>query len=431
MKLTVPRQHTTRSHKAAKESISAKDKTFNVQRFRKDFPILREKVHGKPLIYLDNAATTQKPEAVLEALDGYYRHTNANIHRGVHFLSEKATAQYEGAREKVRAFLNAKSASEIVFTRGATEAINLVAQTWGRQNLGPGDEILLTVMEHHSNIVPWQMIAAERGAKVKAVPINDRGELIPEELGKLLTPQVKLLALTHVSNALGTVNPIKGIVALAHAVGAKVLVDGAQAVPHVPVDVQDLDCDFYVFSGHKVYGPTGIGVLYGKYALLDAVPPYQGGGDMIMSVTIEKTLYKKPPHKFEAGTPAIAEVIGLGAALDYVSAIGLSAIAAHEKSLLEYGTALLKEIPGVMPVGTAAHKAGVLSFTLGEIHPHDIGTILDRQGIAIRAGHHCAQPVMDRFDIPATARASLGLYNTKEELDALAKGIKKVIEVFR
>jgi cysteine desulfurase/selenocysteine lyase len=404
---------------------------YNVEKLRKDFPILREKIHGKPLVYLDNAATTQKPEAVLKALDDYYRHTNSNIHRGVHLLSEKATAAYEGSREKVRAFLNAKTTHEIIFTRGATEAINLVAQTWGRQNLKEGDEVLLTTLEHHSNIVPWQMIAAEKGAKVTAVPINDQGELILEELVKRLTPKVKLLALTHVSNALGTVNPVKEIVARAHALGTKVLVDGAQAIPHTSVDVQALDCDFYVFSGHKIYGPTGIGVLYGKYELLDAMPPYQGGGDMIMTVTIEKTLYKKPPHKFEAGTPAIAEVIGLGAALDYVSSIGLPTIAVHEKELLAHGTALLRAIPGLQLVGTAAHKAGVLSFTLGEIHPHDIGTILDRQGIAIRAGHHCAQPVMDRFGIPATARASLGLYNTKEELDILAKGIRKVIEVFK
>jgi cysteine desulfurase/selenocysteine lyase len=420
--------------KTAKKPATASSKkvvTYNVLKLRKDFPILREKVHGKSLVYLDNAATTQKPEAVLKTLDDYYRHTNANIHRGVHLLSEKATAQYEASREKVRAFLNAKATSEIIFTRGATEAINLVAQTWGRQNLKEGDEVLLTTLEHHSNIVPWQMIAAERGAKVTVVPINDQGELDLVELGKRLTPRVKLMALTHVSNALGTVNPVKEIVSRAHAMGVKVLVDGAQAVPHTPVDVQALDCDFYVFSGHKVYGPTGIGALYGKYELLDAMPPYQGGGDMIASVTFEKTLYKKPPHKFEAGTPAIAEVIGLGAALDYVSAIGLTAIAAHEKELLEYGTGLLKKISEVRLVGTAAHKAGVLSFTLGDIHPHDIGTILDRQGIAIRAGHHCAQPVMDRFGIPATARASLGLYNTKEELDILAQGIQKVLEVFK
>lgn len=417
--------------KTVKKPKTKTTSSYNVEKLRKDFPILREKVHGKPLVYLDNAATTQKPEAVLKTLDDYYRHTNSNIHRGVHLLSEKATAAYEGSREKVRAFLNAKTTHEIIFTRGATEAINLVAQTWGRQNLKEGDEVLITTMEHHSNIVPWQMIAIEKGAKVTAVPINDQGELILEELVKRLTPKVKLLALTHVSNALGTVNPVKEIVTRAHALGVKVLVDGAQAIPHTSVDVQSLDCDFYVFSGHKIYGPTGIGVLYGKYELLDAMPPYQGGGDMIMTVTIEKTLYKKPPHKFEAGTPAIAEVIGLGAALNYVSAIGLPAIALHEKELLAHGTALLRAIPGLQLVGTAAHKAGVLSFTLGDIHPHDIGTILDRQGIAIRAGHHCAQPVMDRFGIPATARASLGLYNTKEELDILAKGIRKVLEVFK
>ncbi len=420
-----------------KTKLMAKPKTpkaspgFNAAKLRRDFPILREKVHGKPLVYLDNAATTQKPLAVIEALDKYYREYNANIHRGLHLLSEKATEAYESSREKVRRFLNAADAREILFTRGATEGINLVAQSWGRQNVGAGDEVLVTGMEHHSNIVPWQMLCGEKGAKLKVVPLNDRGELDLEALPGLLTPRTKLLALTHVSNALGTVNPVAQIVKLAHAKGAKVLLDGAQAVPHLTVDVQALDCDFYVFSGHKIYGPTGIGVLYGKYALLDAMPPWQGGGDMISSVTFEKTTYKKPPHKFEAGTPDIAGVIGLGAALDYVGAIGLGAIASHEADLLAYGTKRLLEVPGLRLLGTSAHKAGVLSFTLGEIHPHDIGTLLDRQGVAIRAGHHCAQPVMDRFGVPATARASLALYNTRSEIDVLVKALGKVLEVFK
>ena len=403
---------------------------YDVAKIRKDFPILKEKVHGKPLVYLDNAATTQKPLAVIEALDGYYRTYNSNIHRGVHLLSVKATEAYEAARVKAQKFLGAADSREIIFTRGATEGINLVAQTWGRQTVKAGDEILVTNMEHHSNIVPWQMLCEEKGATLKVIPINDAGELVMEEFYRLLNAKTKMLAVTQVSNALGTVNPVKELIQAAHARGVKVLVDGAQSVPHLAVNVQELDCDFYVFSGHKIYGPTGIGILYGKYALLDSVPPYQGGGDMISSVTFEKTLYKKPPHKFEAGTPHIAGVIGLGAALDYVSKIGLGNIAAHEQDLLVYGTQKLKEIPGLQLIGTAAHKAGVLSFTLEDIHPHDIGTILDRQGVAIRAGHHCAQPVMERFQIPATARASLGLYNTREEIDVLAKAIKKVIEVF-
>ena len=403
--------------------------TFNVEKIRKDFPILKEKVHGKALVYLDNAATTQKPLAVIEALDSYYREYNSNIHRGVHLLSEKATAAYEASRVTVRNFLGAADTREIIFARGATEGINLVAQTWGRQNVKAGDEILLTTMEHHSNIVPWQMLCEEKGAILKVVPINDAGELVLEEFHKLLSPKTKLLAITHVSNALGTVNPLADLIQAAHAKGAKVLVDGAQAVPHLAVNVRELDCDFYVFSGHKIYGPTGIGVLYGKYALLDSMPPYQGGGDMIATVTFEKTLYKKPPQKFEAGTPHIAGVIGLGAALDYVSKIGLGDIAAHEHDLLVYGTQKLQAVPGLKLIGTAKNKAGVLSFTLGEIHPHDIGTIVDRQGVAIRVGHHCAQPVMDRFNIPATSRASLGLYNTRQEIDALVEALQKVKEV--
>jgi len=411
----------------------AKKKTektaFKVEKIRKDFPILKEKVHGKPLVYLDNAATTQKPLAVIETLDRYYREYNANIHRGLHLLSEKATAAYEASRVTAQKFLNAADYREIIFTRGATEGINLVAQTWGRQNVKAGDEILITTMEHHSNIVPWQMLCEEKGAILKVVPINDAGELVLEEFYRLLSPKTKLVAITHVSNALGTVNPIAEIVKAAHDKGAKVLVDGAQAIPHLSLDVRALDCDFYVFSGHKIYGPTGIGVLYGKYNLLDSMPPYQGGGDMIASVTFEKTLYKKPPYKFEAGTPHIAGVIGLGAALDYVSKIGLSTIAAHEHDLLIYGTQKLLEVPGLQIIGNARFKAGVLSFTLGEIHPHDIGTIMDRQGVAVRAGHHCAQPVMDRFQVPATARASFGLYNTRKEIDFLVKAIHKVKEV--
>ncbi len=415
--------------KPAKKSRT-ESPAFNVEKIRRDFPILKQRVHGKPLVYLDNAATTQKPLAVIEALDRYYREYNSNIHRGLHLLSEKATEAYETVRFKAQRFLNAADSKEIIFTRGTTEGINLVAQTWGRKNVAAGDEILVTNMEHHSNIVPWQMLCEEKGAALKVVPINDSGELVLEELKKLLSPKTKILALTHVSNALGTVNPIAEIVKMAHSKDVKVLVDGAQAVPHLAVNVQELDCDFYVFSGHKIYGPTGIGVLYGKYALLDAMPPYQGGGDMISSVTFEKTIYKKPPYKFEAGTPHIAGVIGLGAALDYVGHLGLGNIASQEQDLLAYGTQKLSEIPGLKIIGTAKHKAGVLSFTLGEIHPHDIGTILDRQGVAVRAGHHCAQPVMDRFQIPATARASLALYNTRSEIDALAKAIRKVMEVF-
>jgi cysteine desulfurase / selenocysteine lyase len=403
---------------------------LNVKKIRKEFPILRQRVHGKPLVYLDNAATTQKPLPVLEALDKYYREYNANIHRGLHLLSEKATAAYEGTRLMVQKFLNAADQKEIIFTHGTTEGINLVAQTWGRRNVGAGDEIILTVMEHHSNIVPWQILCEEKGASLKVAPINDSGELKLDELKSLFSPKTRLLAITHVSNALGTINPVEEIVRFAHERGVKVLVDGAQAVAHLGVDVQKLDCDFYVFSGHKVYGPTGVGVLYGKYGILEAMPPYQGGGDMISSVTFEKTLYKTPPHRFEAGTPAIAEVIALGAALDYVGKIGHASIAAHEQELLDYGTKKLQEIPGLKIIGTAPNKSGILSFVLGDIHPHDIGTILDRQGVAIRAGHHCAQPLMERFGIPATARASFALFNTKKEIDVLAKAVRKVLEVF-
>jgi cysteine desulfurase/selenocysteine lyase len=418
-----------KTKKKMKKRIS-ENPTFNVDKLRKEFPILKQKVHGKTLVYLDNAATTQKPKAVIETQQRYYEQYNSNIHRGLHLLSEKATAAYEGVREKAAKFLNAADPKEIIFTKGTTDGINLVAQSWGRKNLAQDDEVILTQMEHHSNIVPWQLICDEKKANVKVATINDAGELMMEELFRLFSPKTKLLALTHVSNALGTVNPIKEIVKFAHERGVKVLVDGAQAVSHMSVDVRGLDCDFYALSGHKLYGPTGVGILYGKYALLEAMPPYQGGGDMISSVTFEKTLFKKPPYRFEAGTPNIAGVIGLGAALDFVTAIGLGNIAVHEQDLLNYATKKLQEIPGLKLVGTAPHKAGVLSFTLGEIHPHDIGTILDRQGVAIRAGHHCAQPVMERYGIPATARASLALYNTRSEIDALAKAVKKVIEMF-
>ena len=403
---------------------------FDVQKFRKDFPILNQQVHGKPLVYLDNAATTQKPLSVIETEDRYYREYNANIHRGVHLLSQQATKAYEDARVKIQKFLNAAQSSEIIYTRGATEGINLVAQTWGRKNVQAGDEILISAMEHHSNIVPWQMLCEEKGAQLRVIPINDAGELLMGEFKKLVTAKTKLVAVTHVSNALGTINPVAEIIQYAHSKGVLVLIDGAQSIPHVKVDVQSLDCDFYVFSGHKIYAPTGIGVLYGKLKHLEVMPPYQGGGDMIASVTFEKTIYAKPPHKFEAGTPHIAGVIGLGTALDYVSAIGLDRIAAHEHDLLVYGTKVLSQFKEVRFIGTASEKAGVISFTLGEIHPHDIGTILDRQGVAIRAGHHCAQPVMERFDIPATARASFGLYNVKEEIDVLAQAIQKTLEVF-
>ena len=404
--------------------------TFDVQKFRKDFPILNQQVHGKPLVYLDNAATTQKPLSVIETEDRYYREYNANIHRGVHLLSQQATKAYEDARVKIQKFLNAAQSSEIIYTRGATEGINLVAQTWGRKNVQTGDEIVISAMEHHSNIVPWQMLCEEKGAQLRVIPINDAGELLMDEFKKLITAKTKLVAVTHVSNALGTINPIAEIIQYAHSKGVLVLIDGAQSVPHVKVDVQALDCDFYVFSGHKIYAPTGIGVLYGKLKHLETMPPYQGGGDMIASVTFEKTIYAKPPHKFEAGTPHIAGVIGLGAALDYVSAIGLDRIAAHEHELLVYGAKVLSQFKEVRFIGTASEKAGVISFTLGDIHPHDIGTILDRHGVAIRAGHHCAQPVMERFDIPATARASFGLYNVKEEIDVLAQAIQKTLEVF-
>ncbi|HEY7402287.1 MAG TPA: cysteine desulfurase [Candidatus Angelobacter sp.] len=402
---------------------------FDVQKVRKDFPVLDQKVHGKPLVYLDNAATTQKPLAVMEAIENYYRHDNSNIHRGVHALSERATEAYEAVRVAAQKFLNAADSKEIIFVRGTTEGINLVAQTYGRKNVGPGDEVLITALEHHSNIVPWQLLCEEKGAKLRVAPINDRGELRLEEFEKLLGPKTKIVAVGHLSNALGTINPVREIVRMAHARNIPVLVDGAQAAPRMPVDVQSLDCDFYAISGHKMYGPTGIGVLYGKTRLLEAMPPYQGGGDMIASVTFDKTIYNRLPYKFEAGTPNIADTIGLGAAIEYLNGLGMEQIEAHEADLLTYATSKVGAIPGVQLIGTAHEKAGVLSFVMEDIHPHDIGTILDREGIAVRTGHHCAQPVMQRFNIPATARASFGLYNTRGEVDALAAGIRKVREV--
>ena len=403
---------------------------YDLAKIRADFPILAERVHGHPLVYLDNAATSQKPQQVIDAIYRYYQHENSNIHRGVHFLSERATEDYERARAKVQAFLNAAHASEIIFVRGATEGINLVAGTYGRTHVRAGDEVLITAMEHHSNIVPWQALCEEKGARLRVAPINDRGELLVEEFAKLLGPRTKLVALAHVSNALGTINPVGRLIAQAHQQNIPVLLDGAQAAPHLHVDVQALDCDFYVFSSHKVYGPTGTGVLYGKSALLEAMPPYQYGGDMISSVTFEKTLYNKLPHKFEAGTPHVAGVIGLGAALDYLEGLGIEKVAEHEHDLLEYASAEVSRISGVRLIGTAAEKTGALSFVVEGVHAHDVGTVLDQQGIAIRTGHHCAQPVMARFDVPATARASFGLYNTLEEVDALVEGIHKVREVF-
>ena len=404
--------------------------SFDVARVREDFPILKQKVHGKPLVYLDNAATTQKPQAVLDALTKYYSQDNANIHRGVHALSERATREYEEARVKVKRFINAPDAHEIIYTRNTTEGINLVAQTYGRKNVREGDEILVSAMEHHSNIVPWQMLCEEKGAFLRVIPMNDAGELLLDEYEKMLNPRTKLVAVVQMSNALGTVNPVRQIVEIAHRQGVPVLVDGAQAVYHRPVDVQELDCDFYVFSGHKLYGPTGIGILYGKRDLLEAMPPYQGGGDMIRSVTFEQTIYNDLPHKFEAGTPHIAGGIGLGAAIDYLDSLGMENIAAYEQEVLAYGTEALSAVPGLQMIGTARDKASVLSFVFGDIHPHDAGTILDREGIAVRTGHHCAQPVMHRFGVPATIRASLACYNTREEIDALVRGLHKVREVF-
>lgn len=403
---------------------------LDIERVRKDFPILQTLARGKPLVFLDSAASAQKPQAVIDAMVDLYSRSYANIHRGVYELSERSTAAFEATREKVRSFLGAAETREIVFVRGTTEAINLVASSFGRARVGEGDEVLITHMEHHSNIVPWQMLCDEKGAILKVAPIDDDGSLIVEEFEKLLGPHTKLVALPHVSNALGTVNPVKDLVRRAHAKGVPVLVDGAQAVPHQRVDVRDLDCDFYAFSSHKLFGPSGVGVLYGKAEHLEAMPPYQGGGEMILSVSFEKTIYNEIPHKFEAGTPDIAGVVGLGAAIDYVEALGLDAIAAHDHELLEYATGALSEVPGLTLVGTAPEKAAVLSFVLDCAHPHDIGTILDQEGIAVRTGHHCAQPVMQRYGISATARASLALYSRREDVDALVAGLAKVREVF-
>ena len=403
---------------------------FDVAKVRADFPILRELIHGKPLVYLDSANTSQKPESVIKATDDYYRHANANIHRATHLLSERATALYEGARSKAAKFLNAADAHTIVLTKGTTDGINLVAQSYGRSNLKPGDEIVLSWLEHHSNIVPWQLVAEQTGATIKVVAINERGELDVDHYAQLLSPRTKIVAVGHVSNALGTINPIKTMIAQAHAVGAVVLVDGAQAAPHLVIDVQELDCDFYVLSSHKMFGPTGTGVLYGRKRLLEAMPPYQGGGDMIANVTFEKTLYNQIPYKFEAGTPNIAGVAGFGAAIDYVMSIDRHAALAHEDDVLEYATRKVREIEGVRIIGEAKHKTGVLSFLVEGVHPHDAGTILDQQGIAVRTGQHCAQPVMDKFCIPATIRASLAIYNTRDDIDALVKGLLRVKEVF-
>ena len=404
--------------------------SFDVARIREDFPVLDQMVNGKPLVYLDNAATTQKPQAVIDALVRYYSADNSNVHRGVHTLSQRATEDYDSGRSKARQFLNAASDEEIIFVKGTTDGINLVAHSYARQHLGEGDEIIISTMEHHSNIIPWQVLCQEKGAHLRVIPISDAGELLMDEYESLLSSRTKLVAITHVSNVLGTVNPIKQIVEMAHSQGVPVLVDGAQATPHMPVDVQKLGCDFYVFSGHKIYGPTGIGVLYGKAELLEAMPPYQLGSDMIKSVTFERTVYNDLPYKFEAGTPNIAGVIGMGAAIDYLTEIGMDRIDNYEHGLLEYGTECLSGIDGVKIVGNAPGKASVLSFVMDCAHPHDIGTILDTEGVAIRTGHHCAQPLMNRYGVPATARASLSFYNTRDEVDLLVKAIDRVIEVF-
>ena len=421
---------TTAAKIPSRSSSPSAKSALDVEKIRRDFPILARDVRGKKLVYLDNAATSQKPRVVIDAIIRYYEQENANIHRGVHFLSELATSEHDRARRAVQKFINASDVKEIIFTRGTTEAINLVAQTYGRAHVGSGDEVLITAMEHHSNIVPWQLLCDEKGAKLRVAPINDDGEVVQDEFAKLLGPRTKIVAVAHVSNALGTVNPLAEIIDLAHQKGIPVLVDGAQAVPHMKVDVQALDCDFYTLSSHKMFGPMGIGVLYGKSELLEAMPPYQGGGDMISSVTFEKTTYNKLPFKFEAGTPDVAGAIGLGVAIDYLNEIGIDNIEKYEHELLAYATEKVSMIPEVRLIGNAKERAGVISFVIEGVHPHDVGTILDQEGIAIRTGHHCAQPIMDRFGIPATARASFAFYNTREEVDALANGILKVREVF-
>jgi cysteine desulfurase/selenocysteine lyase len=403
---------------------------LDVAALRRDFPILAERVNGKPLVYLDNAATTQKPASVIDTLDAYYRHENANVHRGVHTLSQRATDDYEAARARIARFIGGVATEEVIYTSGTTGGLNLVAQSYGRNVLRPGDDVVISALEHHSNIVPWQLVCAQTGASLRVVPVNDAGEIEMTGYERLLGPRTKIVAFTHVSIALGTITPIERVIRLAHDAGAIVVVDGAQAIAHVGVDVRALDCDFYAFSGHKIFGPTGIGALYGKAAILDAMPPYQGGGDMIRSVTFEKTEYNDLPYKFEAGTPNIAGAIGFGAAIDYVEGVGIGAIAAYEDALLDYATRRVEAIPGLRIVGTAAHKAAIVSFTLAGVHAHDVGTILDNEGIAVRAGHHCAMPVMERFGISGTARASFALYNTIEEIDALATGIERVQRMF-
>jgi cysteine desulfurase / selenocysteine lyase len=404
---------------------------YDVETIRAEFPILAQTVYGKPLVYLDNAATTQKPTQVLDAVGDFYRHSYGNIHRGVHELSVAATDAYEAAREKARAFVNAAEAREIVFVRGTTEGINLVAQTFGRQRVGKGDEVVVTALEHHSNIVPWQLLCDEKKAHLRVIPIDRRGAVQLDELERLLSDRTRIVSVAHVSNALGTLVPVRRIVEIAHSRGVPVAIDGAQAVPRLAVDVREIGCDFYTFSSHKMYGPTGVGVLYGRAELLEEMPPYQGGGDMISSVTFEKTTWNVLPYKFEAGTPNIAGGVGLGAAIDYLGRVGIGNVTAHEEDLLDYATRTVSALPGLTVIGTAPEKIGVLSFTLDGIHPHDVGTVLDQEGIAIRTGHHCAQPVMEFFGIPATARASLALYNTREEIDALAEGIRKVQRMFR
>ncbi len=414
----------------SRADILSKETEFDIKKVREDFPILKTMVRGKPLCYLDNAATTQKPQMVIDSLNDYYTSINSNIHRGVHTLSERATAAFEEARVKVKNFINATSEREIIFTRGTTESINLVANSFGRSNLNEGDEILITGMEHHSNIVPWQLIAAEKNAMLKVVPITDTGELRLDEFEKLITERTKIISVVYVSNSLGTINPVEKIIDIAHKHGVPVLLDAAQAVSHIPVDVLKLDCDFFAFSGHKLYGPTGIGILYGKEKLLEQMPPFMGGGDMISKVTFTKTTYNELPFKFEAGTSNIADAIGLGAAIDYVKSVGLDSISKYEKHVLNYATDVLSNVEGLRIIGTATEKSSVISFVLNNVHPHDVGTFLDYEGIAVRTGHHCTQPLMDRFNIPATSRASFAMYNTIEEADILAKGIKKVIEAF-
>lgn len=411
-------------------SVIHSETDFDVQKIREDFPILKQQVHGKPLVYLDNAATSQKPQVVIDAITRYYTLENSNIHRGVHYLSSQATMAYENTRTILKDFLNAASEKEILFVRGTTEGINLVAQSYGRTFFKEGDEIIISAMEHHSNIVPWQIVCEQTGAQLRVIPMNERGELLPDAYEKLFTPRTKFVSIVHVSNSLGTINPVKEMIATAHRYGVPVLLDGAQAVQHLTVDVRELDCDFYVFSGHKIYGPTGVGVLYGKQELLEKMPPYQGGGDMIRSVTFEKTTFNELPYKFEAGTPNIVGGISMTAGIRYLQSIGIEAIGAYEHELLEYGTEVLLSIKGLRLIGTAKNKTGILSFVLDNVHPHDVGTFLDVEGIAIRTGHHCTQPVMQFFKVPATSRASLAMYNTKEEIDILADAIKKVMKVF-